>query len=231
MLRRLARARCRRCCRTRTVGRRASSIAASTASIASRPVAPSTPSVTAEVPSTRFWSGASTTRLRRCARATLRTRAVGPVDCGGGSAGRSMGYAREHVGRGRGRKTPSASRLFAGGARAILAADVELAPATLLVVAAVRRSSSSPRSASSDAGLRPRRRRGQRASAAAGRRGGEGRRRRRSRPPARSVSVHYTGHAHRRHQVRQLARTAGSPSSSRWARAWSSRAGTRASRG
>ena len=36
----------------------------STASIRSRRVGPSTPSVTAEVPSTRFWSAASTTRLR-----------------------------------------------------------------------------------------------------------------------------------------------------------------------
>ena len=53
-----------RCCRTRIVRRRASSIAASTTSIASRPAAPSTPSVTAEVPSTKFWSAASTTRLR-----------------------------------------------------------------------------------------------------------------------------------------------------------------------
>ena len=44
--------------------RRASSIAGFDRSIASRRAAPSTPSVTAEVPSTRFWCAASTTRLR-----------------------------------------------------------------------------------------------------------------------------------------------------------------------
>jgi hypothetical protein len=57
--------RCLRSCRTRTARRRGSSIAALTGSIVCRPAGPSTPSVTVEVPSTSFWSAASTTRLRR----------------------------------------------------------------------------------------------------------------------------------------------------------------------
>ena len=120
--------------------RRASCIAASTASIASRRGAPSTPSVTVEVPSTRFWCAASTTRLRtlrpsislKAGSGTggLRRRQCGPVD----------GVTREKPGaEAEGAKTLPASRFSGAGScyrrRRCRAGAPRCSPSSLCVVA------------------------------------------------------------------------------------------------